>query len=67
MRTVFLLFDSLNRNALECYGGNCVATPNFNRLAARSTLFDCHYAGSLPCIPARREMQTGRLNFLHRS
>ena len=67
MKTVFLLFDSLNRNALECYGGDRVATPNFNRLAERSAVFDCHYAGSLPCIPARREMQTGRLNFLHRS
>ncbi len=67
MKTVFLLFDSLNRNALECYGGDRVATPNFNRLAERAAVFDRHYAGSLPCIPARREMQTGRLNFLHRS
>jgi len=37
-----------------------------DRLAARGVVFDNHYAGSLPCIPARREIHTGRLNFLHR-
>ncbi len=29
--------------------------------------FDRHYVGSLPCMPARRDMLTGRLSFLHRS
>ncbi|MBL8382952.1 MAG: sulfatase [Burkholderiales bacterium] len=66
MKCVFLLFDSLNRHALSCYGGATVATPNFARLAARSTVFDRHFVGSLPCMPARRDIQTGRLNFLHR-
>ncbi|MBE0530453.1 MAG: sulfatase [Rhodospirillales bacterium] len=65
MRTVFLLFDSLNRRALECYGGTAIATPNFRRLAERCVVFDSHYVGSLPCIPARRDMHTGRINFLH--
>ncbi len=67
MKTVFLLFDSLNRLALNPYSGSVAFTPNFRRLAARSVVFDTHYAGSLPCMPARRDMQTGRLNFLHRS
>ena len=67
MKTVFVLFDSLNRHQLSCYGGTTVHTPNFDRLAARSQVFDRHYAGSLPCMPARRDMMTGRLNFLHRS
>lgn len=66
MRTIFVLFDSLNLRSLECYGGNTVKTPNFNRLAQRSITFDTHYVGSLPCMPARRDMHTGRLNFLHR-
>jgi len=66
MKTIFLLFDSLNRAALGAYGG-AIPTPNFDRLAARSAVFDAHYAGSLPCMPARRDLQTGRLNFLHRS
>jgi arylsulfatase A-like enzyme len=67
MRTIFLLFDSLSRRALGCYGGTAVPTPNFDRLAARSVIFDNHYVGSMPCIPARRDMHTGRLNFLHNS
>jgi arylsulfatase A-like enzyme len=67
MRLVFLLFDSLNRHMLGCYGGTRVPTPNFDRLARRSVTFDRHYVGSLPCMPARRDMQSGRLNFLHRS
>ena len=66
MKTVFLLFDSLNRSALGAYSGHHL-TPNFDRLASRSIVFDKHFAGSLPCMPARRDMHTGRLNFLHRS
>ncbi len=67
MRVVYVLFDSLNRHALGCYGGQGVATPNIDRLAARGVTFDRHYVGSLPCMPARRDMHTGRLNFLHRA
>jgi arylsulfatase A-like enzyme len=66
MKTIFILFDSLNRSALSCYGGS-IPTPNFDRLAEKSALFDNHYIGSMPCMPARRDMHTGRLNFLHRS
>ncbi|MGV3652499.1 MAG: sulfatase, partial [Devosia sp.] len=67
MRAIFVLFDTLNRHYLEPYGGSAVPTPNFRRLAERSITFDRHYVGSLPCMPARRDLMTGRLNFLHRS
>lgn len=67
MKTVFVLFDSLNRHMLAPYGGTRIPTPNFLRLARRAATFDKHYVGSLPCMPARRDMQTGRLSFLHRS
>jgi arylsulfatase A-like enzyme len=67
MKTVFVLLDSLNRNAMECYGPTNVKTPNFSRFAQRAVTFDNHYVGSLPCIPARRDLHTGRLSFLHRS
>lgn len=66
MRTIFVIFDSLNRHVLGAYGGRAVATPNFDRFARRSMTFDRHYVGSLPCMPARRDMHTGRLNFTHR-
>ncbi len=67
MKAVFVLFDSLNRLALGAYGGWWIATPNFDRFAQRAVTFDKHYVGSLPCMPARRDMHTGRLNFMHRS
>lgn len=67
MRLIYILFDSLNRHALGCYGGRAAATPNFDRVAARGVTFDTHYVGSLPCMPARRDLHTGRLNFLHRA
>ncbi len=67
MRTVFVLLDSLNRHVLGCYGGTGIKTPSFDRFAERAISFDRHYVGSLPCMPARRDMHTGRLNFMHRS
>jgi arylsulfatase A-like enzyme len=67
MKTVFLLFDSLNLRMLNSYGGNYFETTNFNRLAKKSIQFNNHYVGSMPCMPARRDMHSGRLSFLHRS
>ncbi len=67
MKCIFLMFDSLNLRALESYGGSTVKTPNFTRLAERCVSFDRHYVGSMPCMPALRDLHTGRLNFLHRS
>ena len=67
MRVIMLMYDSLNRHYLEPYGATQVKTPNFQRLAKHSVQFEKNYAGSLPCMPARRELHTGRYNFLHRS
>lgn len=66
MRAIMVMFDSLNRNFLPPYGCDWVNAPNFQRLAERTVTFERAYAGSLPCMPARRELHTGRLNFLHR-
>jgi arylsulfatase A-like enzyme len=67
MRAIILMFDSLNRHMLPPYGDTYVDAPNFARLAQKAATFDNFYAGSMPCMPARREMHTGRHNFLHRS
>ncbi|WP_129788609.1 sulfatase [Promicromonospora panici] len=66
MRAIVLMFDSLNRHLLAPYGHTFVDAPNFARLAERAVTFDNFYAGSMPCMPARRELHTGRYNFLHR-
>ncbi len=67
MRTIMVMFDSLNRRCLPNYGCDWVKAPNFERLGKHTVTFDNCWTGSLPCMPARRELHTGRLNFLHRS
>lgn len=61
------MYDSLNRHMLSPYGCQETITPNFMRLAKHTAVFDQFYCGSMPCMPARRELHTGRYNFLHRS
>lgn len=67
MRAIMVMFDSLNRHMLPPYGCEWVHAPNFQRLAERTCTFDRSFVGSMPCMPARRELHTGRYNFLHRS
>ena len=66
MRAIILLFDSLNKRYLPPYGDALTKAPNFQRLAAHAATFENSYVGSMPCMPARRELHTGRCNFLHR-
>ncbi|MBN1286300.1 MAG: sulfatase [Anaerolineae bacterium] len=65
MKAIMVMFDSLNRHMLAPYGCEWTHTPNFERLAARTVIFERSYVGSMPCMPARRELHTGRYNFLH--
>ncbi len=43
-----------------------VPTPNMDRLAAKGTVFENAWCGSTPCMPARRDIYTGRYEFLER-
>ena len=61
-----LMYDTLTRNYLPNYGCDFSIMPNFRRLAERTVTFDEFYGGSMPCMPARRELHTGCYNFLHR-
>jgi arylsulfatase A-like enzyme len=66
MNTVFILMDSLNRHYLEAYGCKDVKSPNITHLAQRGVTFTNHIIGSAPCMPARRELMSGRREFLWR-
>ena len=63
MNIILVLIDSVNRNALSPYGGREFATPNLQAFADRAWRFDNHFVGSLPCMPARREIFSGTMNF----
>lgn len=68
MRTVLVLMDTLRRDVLGCYNPNTVVqTPNLDAFAQEATIFDQHWIGSAPCMPARRDIMCGRYNFLERS
>lgn len=66
MKTVLLLMDTLIRPFLPIYGDETTIAPNFTRLAEKAMRFDRFYCCSMPCMPARREMHSGRPNFLTR-
>jgi len=61
---IVILLDSLNRHLLGAYGGGEFETPSLDRFARRALCFERHYAGSLPCIPARHDLLCGALDFL---
>ena len=66
VNVILIFLDSLNKHHLEPYGAPAGISPNFSRLAQRSIKFENHYVGSLPCMPARRELFSGRKDFLWR-
>ena len=67
MNIVLVLVDSLTRDCLRIYNPDIPCeTPNIDRFAARSQVYDNHFVGSLPCMPARREIIAGRKEFLWR-
>jgi arylsulfatase A-like enzyme len=66
VKVLNVILDTLRRDYLQPYGSDWVRTPQIARLAERSVVCDNHWVGSLPCMPARRELMTGRHNFLER-
>lgn len=81
MNAIVVLCDTLRRDHCGAYNPQglplnqlwsaqqadwCVPTPNMDRLAARGTTFDHAWCGSTPCMPARRDIYTGRFEFLER-
>ncbi|PHQ41594.1 hypothetical protein Z052_13890 [Halorubrum sp. C191] len=69
LNVLLVSMDSLRVDCLGAYNKPFdidVETNNLDRFAERATVFDSHYAGSLPCMPARREWLTGTQEFLWR-
>lgn len=58
MNVIVILADSVNRHYLSPWAADA-DTPNLQRLADRAWRFDRHFVGSLPCVPARRELLAG--------
>ncbi len=63
MNIILLVFDSLRKDCIGCYGEppwGKVSTPHLDALAEESLVFDAVYPESLPTLPTRRALYTGR-------
>ena len=60
---VYVMTDTLRTDFLGCYGNETIHTPNIDRFAAESVLFTRAYPESLPTIPVRRAIHTGRRSY----
>jgi arylsulfatase A-like enzyme len=63
MNIVLVIFDSLRKDSVGVHGPapwGPVRTPHLDALAAESLVFDRAYPESLPTLPARRAIYTGR-------
>ena len=60
MNCVLIIVDSWRQDHCGCYGNKWIQTPNLDRLAAESALFTRAYPESLPTLPVRRALHTGR-------
>ncbi len=65
MNIILIVADTFRKDHLGCYGNRWISTPNLDRLAGESAVFDQAYAASFPTVPNRMDLMTGRFSFVH--
>ncbi len=60
MNIIVLVIDTLRYDYIGAHGNDFIQTPNLDRLAAESRVFDRCFCGSFPTIPHRTDLITGR-------
>jgi len=63
MNVIQIVCDTLRKDHLGCYGNEWIHTPNLDQLAAEAVLFERARTGSLPTLPNRNDLFTGRYAF----
>ncbi|WP_406683270.1 sulfatase-like hydrolase/transferase [Seonamhaeicola sp. MEBiC1930] len=63
---IFLMTDDQRWDNMGCYGKPEFATPNIDKLAGESVVFDNAFYAVAICMPSRVTMMTGRYNSNHR-
>ena len=63
MNLVLIVFDTLRQDHLGAYGNEWIWTPNFDAFSREAVTFTRCYPESLPTIPFRRSLHTGKRNF----
>ena len=62
---IFIMTDDHTTQAMSCYGGNLIETPNMDRLAAEGIRFDNCYATNALSGPSRACILTGKLSHIN--
>nr|MBI1228856.1 sulfatase-like hydrolase/transferase [Cytophagales bacterium] len=57
---VFIITDDISAEDLGIYGNTAIPTPNLDRIAQRSLVFDNAYLTTSSCSPSRNSIITGR-------
>ncbi|MBD3184472.1 sulfatase-like hydrolase/transferase [Candidatus Poribacteria bacterium] len=60
INTLCIVSDTLRTDYLGCYGNKFIKTPNLDAFARDSVVFEWAHPESLPTIPYRRSLHTGR-------
>lgn len=72
MNVLFILCDTIVKDKLSPYHQgkgtySYIQTPNIERFVRDAVRFDNYWINSAPCMPARRDLWTGRIEFPWRS
>ena len=65
MNIILIVADTLRRDHLGCYGNEWISTPNIDKFAKHSFVFEDAYIASFPTVPNRRDLFTGRFTFTY--
>ena len=63
MNIVLVIIDSLRQDHIGAYGNDWIKTPHLDAFAAESARFTRAYPESLPTLPVRRALHTGKRTF----
>jgi len=67
MNIVIVILDTLRKDHLGCYGNEWIQTPNLDAFAHESLKFTQAYPESIPTLPVRRAIHTGKRTFPFRN
>jgi hypothetical protein len=59
MKVIFVIADSFRRDHLGVYGNKWIRTPNLDKFAKISAVFEKAHNGSFPTVPYRRDVILG--------
>jgi len=63
MRILYIDIDTLRPDHLGCYGYHRDTSPNIDRIAQESIIFNSYHCSDAPCLPSRTALTTGQFGF----